>query len=81
VAPDVRFSLDYLEDKISLVANSMRKMQENINTRSDDLISKDELEWLFIHSTNSSSGYKGRQWIGSGATLTITMPGKCHLRP
>ena len=47
VAPDVRFSLDYLEDKVSLVANSMRKMQEKINNRSDDLISKDELEWLF----------------------------------
>ncbi len=47
MAPDVRFSLDYLEDKVSLVANSMRKMQEKINKRSDDLISKDELEWLF----------------------------------
>jgi len=42
----VRAMLDYLEDKVSLLAKSMFRTFEQINKRRDGLITKDELLWL-----------------------------------
>ena len=46
VAPELRATLDYLEDKVSLLGKSMHKMFEQINTRRDGAITKKEFLWL-----------------------------------
>jgi len=46
VPPELRKTLDYLEDRVSQLGRSMDKLFEQINTRRDGLISKQELLWL-----------------------------------